>query len=136
LSRLCGSCICKAVKFEISGDLRDIVACHCGQCRKSSGHFTAATATIPENLKLFGSGKLKWYRSSPKAQRGFCSQCGSSLFWKPDSGDRISIYVGSIDGRTGLLLTSHIYTKDKGDYYQIECDVDQYETTGAKLTLG
>ncbi|MDB3912880.1 GFA family protein, partial [Paracoccaceae bacterium] len=39
-----GSCECGAVVFELSGKLRDVVACHCGQCRKTSGHYWAATS--------------------------------------------------------------------------------------------
>jgi len=135
MKKLKGSCICGSVKYEIHGDLRDVIACHCDQCRKSSGHFTAATATKPENLKLLSDKNLIWYRSTPTAQMGFCSHCGSTLFWKPDSGDRISIYVGTIDGQTGLRLTTHIYTEEKGDYYNIEDGVEQFATTGAKLTV-
>jgi hypothetical protein len=115
-----GSCMCGSVQFELEGDLREVIACHCTQCRKSSGHFTAATASHPDHLKLLSSDGLKWYRSSDTAQRGFCSNCGSSLFWKPDHNNHISIFVGAIDGQTELALTSHIYTQEKGGYYSIE----------------
>lgn len=135
MRKLEGSCICGSVTYEIHGDLRDVIACHCKECRKFSGHYTAATATTPENLILLNSDGLKWYRTSSVAQRGFCSHCGSSLFWKPDSGDRISIFVGSIDGRTELSLTSNIYTEEKGDYYSIDDGAEQFATVGAKLTL-
>jgi len=135
MRKLEGSCICGSVTYEIHGDLRDVIACHCKECRKFSGHYIAATATAPENLKLLSSSGLKWYRSSSVAQRGFCSHCGSSLFWKPDSGDRISIFVGTIDGQTKLSLTSNIYTEEKGDYYYIEGGTKHVATTGAKLTL-
>lgn len=127
--------MCQSVKYEIRGDCRDIIACHCNECRKASGHFTAATATRPENLKLIERQGLKWYRSSPIAQRGFCSNCGATLFWKPDSGDRVSIYVGTIDGDTELQLSSHIYVEEMGDYYKIEDGTPQFSKDGATLTL-
>ena len=127
--------MCGSVRYEINGDCREVVACHCNECRKSSGHFTAATATLPENLKIVSGNGLKWYRSSSTAQRGFCANCGSTLFWKPDSGDRISIYAGTIDGPTGLTLGSHIFVEEKGDYYEIENNRAQYATNGADLTV-
>lgn len=136
MKKLAGSCSCGSVQYEAHGEMRDVIACHCTECRKMSGHFTAATAVKPENLELLSSGELKWYRSSPSAQRGFCGQCGSTLFWKPESGDRMSIYVGTIDGATGLSLASHIYVGEKGDYYDVEASALQFEQTGAKLTLG
>ncbi|MDM3871904.1 GFA family protein [Porticoccus sp. W117] len=135
MKTLTGSCMCGDVRYEVTGECREVVACHCVECRKSSGHYTAATATRPENLKLLGDDGLKWYRSSPKAQRGFCQNCGSTLFWKPDSGDRISIFAGSLDGQTGLQMTSHIYSQEKGDYYTIEGDAAQFAIEGAKLVL-
>jgi hypothetical protein len=135
MDKFLGSCTCGSVKYEVHGDLRDIIACHCQECRKMSGHFTAATATIPENLTLLSRNHLKWYRSSSSAERGFCSHCGSALFFKPDSGDRICIFAGTIDGQTGLSLTSHIYVEEKGDYYNIEEGVEKFAKTGPVLAL-
>ena len=135
MKQLSGSCICGSVRYEASGDCRDIIACHCIECRKASGHFTAATSVKPERLKMLESKGLTWYRSSPSAKRGFCRECGSSLFWKPDSGDRISVFVGSVDGPVDLPLTSHIYLVEKGTYYEITDGADEHMTTGAKLTL-
>ena len=112
--------MCGSVSYEVNDDLRDVIACHCTQCRKFSGHFVAATAARPEHLKLLSSDGLKWYRSSNTAQRGFCSNCGSSLFWKPDHNKHISLFAGTLDGQTGLSISSHICTQEKGDYYNIE----------------
>ena len=120
MKNITGSCMCGSVRYEVHGELRDIIACHCSECRKSSGHFTAATATEPEHLTLLSDTELTWYRASPRAQRGFCRQCGSTLFWKPESGTHVSIFAGSIDGPTNLTLASHIYLEEKGDYYNVE----------------
>ena len=51
-----GGCLCRAVRYEVHGPLRDIIACHCMQCRRTSGHFVAATATRPENLVITEDG--------------------------------------------------------------------------------
>jgi hypothetical protein len=127
--------MCGSVQYEARGNPRSVIACHCTECRKSSGHYLAATAVAPQDLILLSENTLKWYRASPAAQRGFCHHCGSTLFWKPDSGDRISIFMGTIDGPTGLSLTSHIYTEEKGDYYVIEDGVEQFAGDGARLSV-
>jgi hypothetical protein len=69
-------------------------------CRRTSRHFAAFTATRPGALVLIESEGLRWYRSSTSARRGFCGTCGSSLFWEPTSGDRVSPY----DEEYGLRL--------------------------------
>ncbi|MGA8259660.1 MAG: GFA family protein [Arenicellales bacterium] len=122
-----GGCLCGAVSYTVNGALRPAVACHCTQCRKTSGHFVAATEAGDEALAIRDpEGVLRWYRSSPSAQRGFCSYCGSSLFWKRDDTDRTSIMAGTLNGDTGLTVQAHIYTADKGDYYTLDNDIPQF----------
>jgi hypothetical protein len=114
-----GSCLCGNVTYEVTGPLRDVVACHCTQCRKQSGHFPAFTNAKNSDFKLTSSEPLKWYRASDFASRGFCGTCGSVLFWKRDGGEEISIAAGSFDGPTGLKLGGHIFCAAAGDYYEI-----------------
>jgi hypothetical protein len=113
-----GSCLCGAVKYEAQ-NLREILGCHCVQCRKQTGHFMMATAAADVDFKLTEDRGLKWYRSSPTARRGFCSECGSVLFWRGDGKDYISITAGSVDGATELKVSGHIYCDFAGDYYKI-----------------
>ncbi len=114
-----GSCLCGAVSYVARGQMRGIVACHCHQCRKQSGHFYAATNIADANLQVSGAEQVKWYQSSPQARRGFCGNCGSALFWKREGSDVTSVLAGSLDGPTGLSVERHIFTDDKGDYYEI-----------------
>lgn len=115
-----GSCLCGAVSYLIEGPLRSSVACHCSQCRKTSGHYWSATQVNAEQITIVGADALTWFRSSPKAERGFCSLCGSSLFWRhDDDGGAVSIGSGTLDGPSGTTETKHIYLADKGDYYRI-----------------
>ena len=114
-----GSCLCGSCAYEISGPLRNVIACHCTQCRKQTGHFMAATNAQLGDFRLVRAESLRWYRASSQAQRGFCSTCGSTLFWQADGSDEISITAGTLDGATGLTIEGHIYCADKGDYYLI-----------------
>ena len=114
-----GSCLCGAVSFEVTGALRPPDACHCSQCRKQSGHFFASTDVSRADLAIDGAENLTWYRSSEKVRRGFCSRCGSALFWDPIKTDRIGIALGAFDRPTGTRLGIHIFVAEKGDYYDI-----------------
>ncbi|MEM9330677.1 MAG: GFA family protein [Pseudomonadota bacterium] len=114
-----GSCNCGGVKWQAEGELRPIIMCHCGQCRKQTGLYYAATNVADEKLSIVEGRTLKWYHSSPNAKRGFCENCGSALFWKNLSDDFTSILVGSIDGPTGLEIGEHIFTDDMPDWYEI-----------------
>ncbi|SRR5258706_2993158 len=114
-----GSCLCGAVTFEVEGELRPPDACHCSQCRKVSGHFWASTDLPESSIRLNGADRVTWFQSSKKVKRGFCSVCGSALFWKPISRDSIAIAMGAFDTPTNTLLEKHIFVADKGDYYDI-----------------
>lgn len=120
-----GSCLCSSVAFTIDGDLSPPSVCHCGQCRKQSGHVWASASTHQDNLRFSASDTLSWYRASDIARRGFCSNCGSFLFWQHNQEDTISISMGALDAPTGLKLSKHIFVADKGDYYDITDDLPQ-----------
>lgn len=114
-----GSCLCGAVRFEVAGELPPPDGCHCTQCRKHSGHFFASTDLSRAAVTIHGADKVTWYRSSQKVRRGFCSICGSSLFWDPIHRDFIAIAMGAFDSPTATRMSKHIFVADKGDYYDI-----------------
>ena len=99
-----GHCLCGAVSYTISGDLRPIMYCHCEQCRRTSGHFVAATACKPSQISFDADVGLEWYRSSPEAKRGFCKSCGSNLFWAPEHHPYWSVFAGALDRPTVDLM--------------------------------
>jgi len=121
-----GGCLCGGVRYRTTGPLQSIVTCHCSQCRRMTGHYAAFTACPREDLHLASTETLAWYESSPGIRRGFCSRCGSSLFWNDERRDEIYILAGTLDNPTGLRLVSHLYAVDKGDYYDIGDGLPQY----------
>ncbi len=121
-----GHCLCGAVRFRTTGRLREVIACHCSQCRRQTGHFYAATNVGDEGLAVEGEDNVTWYRASETARRGFCRTCGSALFWKADGSGYTSILAGAFDQPTGLTIGVHIFCADKGDYYEIADGVPQY----------
>jgi hypothetical protein len=113
-----GGCLCGSITYELHGEQRPVIICHCNQCRKASGHFLAATQVEKKNLTVKG-GTLKWYRSSEIAECGFCSNCGGNLFWRRLDEPYVSICAGTIDGPTGLKIKGQLYPEAAGDYYDI-----------------
>lgn len=114
-----GSCLCRAVTFEVEGDLAPPDACHCTMCRKVSGHYFASTDVPRDRLTVMGEGEVRWYPSSDKVRRGFCGICGSTLFFDPPERDWTSVAMGAFDGPSRTHLHRHIFVADKGDYYDI-----------------
>ena len=131
-----GGCLCGAVRFEVHDHLMDVINCHCSKCRRFHGHMGAYTATNRENLVLKQSDTLKWFHSTtdetPNVHRGFCGNCGSSLFWDPRDKPRISIAAGAIDAPTGLETTGHVWTSQMGDYYEIADALIQHDERFAR----
>ena len=99
---LTGSCECGRVTFSLSGTIPDVELCHCSQCRKTSGHIWASVLVPDEQCKITSDETLKWRRSSDSAQRGFCTDCGSSLFYKHDEENKIAVAAGALETPTGL----------------------------------
>ncbi|WP_413720891.1 GFA family protein [Silicimonas sp. MF1-12-2] len=126
-----GSCLCGAVTYHVTGPLRPVIACHCTQCRKTSGHHVAATSAPRETIEI--AGEVRWYQSSTTARRGFCPVCGSNLFWD-GPGANLAIMAGTLDSPTGLTLKAHIFCADKGDYYEIADGLPQAEAGDPEFT--
>ncbi|UCF30955.1 MAG: GFA family protein [bacterium] len=125
-----GGCLCGSVRYRITGDLRGVVNCHCSKCRRFHGNYAAYVGTKPENLAIIEEGGLKWFRSTadetPNVHRGFCGDCGSSLFWHPRGEDRIAVAAGSLDGPTDLRIIGHVWVSQMADYYGISDDLPKY----------
>ncbi|MDM7255981.1 MAG: GFA family protein [Paracoccus sp. (in: a-proteobacteria)] len=118
--KIAGGCLCGRVRFTGEAVADDLRACHCGQCRRWSGHVWAGVTA-----RLTIEGEPRWFRSSPQAERGFCPVCGSNLFWRKPGHDLLDVAPGAIDPPTGLRLIGHIFIAFKGDYYQISDGLPQ-----------
>lgn len=124
-----GGCLCGAIRFWVTGPMRDVVVCHCGQCRKQHGAPPGYSNAEWVKIELKGESDLAWYQSSDKARRGFCRICGSSLFWERIDSGRVSIAAGALDQPTGLKTVRHIFVADKPDWYEINDGIEQLSGT-------
>ncbi len=122
-----GGCLCGSVRYEVKGLLRNIVNCHCSMCQKLHGNFGPHSKVLKANIKITNDNGLAWYKTSEVARRGFCRECGSSLFWEPFDLDATGIIAGSLDGPTGLKTMGHIFVGEKPDFYEITDEHPQFQ---------
>jgi hypothetical protein len=121
-----GGCLCGAVRYRVGGTMRQIVACHCGQCHRTHGNFAAYSACDRDALSFDEDRGLKWFQSSDKARRGFCGECGASLFWEPTFDSYVAVSAGTLDRSDGLKLVRHIFTGEKPDWYEIKDGLEAF----------
>ena len=123
-----GSCLCGSVAFTIDSELGKADACHCIQCRKWTGHFLPSVECDRDSLQFTQQSGLKWYTSSAKVRRGFCDQCGSSLFFDPLDQQKhswIAVALGTLETPTDAQIGLHIFVAEKGDYYELNDGLPQ-----------
>jgi hypothetical protein len=96
-------------------------------CKKTHGHVAAYTAIAQNDLILTVTRGLKWFASSGQARRGFCRECGASLFWAPTDDDYVAVSAGTLDYcPEGLTTVRHVFAAEAGGYYAIVDDLEQF----------
>lgn len=130
-----GGCLCGQVRYVATGPLREVIYCHCSQCRRQSGLYFAATAVQKAEFALTREDGLRWFASSDFADRGFCGTCGSVLFWRGHSVAHIAILAGSLDDPSGLVAGSHICTEGRPTFYALCDGLPQYAHSSPGLNI-
>lgn len=123
-----GSCLCKAVRFEIEGELAPIQVCHCSQCRKAQGGPFATNIPVDEAAfrLLSGQERLKAFESSPGKRRVFCVDCGSPLYSQSLLVPGVlRVRAGSLDGTLNTRLLGHAYVGSKANWWPLTDDLPQ-----------
>ena len=130
LPPLTGGCLCGGVRYRIDGPRRNIIVCHCENCRRTHGHQAAYTSVAQADLELIEQQTLDWYHDvSPDTWRGFCKRCGSSLFWEPRDGrGKVAVAAGSLDDSRELKTIGHVFVSEAGHYYEIDDGLPQFAT--------
>jgi hypothetical protein len=123
-----GGCDCGGVRYELEGELRPVYNCHCGRCRRITGHHMAATAVHPEQIRFESESTLRWYDPVPTIHYGFCGVCGSTLFWRADAlPEQVSIAAGTLDQPTGLRTVKAWWVAEAGDYFDRAAGVEEFD---------
>lgn len=110
-----GECLCGNVKAVLSAPVNHVEACHCSMClRWCGGPLLAIHA--PEGSTVSGDALIV-YRSSSIAERGFCSCCGSNVFYRFQNGPELMLSAGLFDS-SGFVLSREIFHDRKPAFYQ------------------
>lgn len=95
-----GGCLCGSIRYEVTGEPREVGYCHCRMCQKSLGNLFGVFAIFERSSFQFTKGEPTFYRSSHAKQRSFCPNCGSPLtMWNADKAiqNHVGILVGTLD---------------------------------------
>lgn len=125
-----GSCLCGAVRYEISGPIRSIVYCHCSQCRKAQGSAFAANGIVQTaDFKILtGEDALTAYESTPGQRKYFCKICGSPILSRTASKpEQVRVRIGTLDSDIEERPIAHIFATSKANWEEIGGDLPQYE---------
>lgn len=114
-----GRCLCGAVQVRLDRFNGQIDACHCGMCRRWSGGPAFAIAAGGGDVLITGESHVRSYRSSDWAERAFCAECGTNLYYRlMESGDYY-LWAGLFDDLPGAILTHQIYIDHKPTWYAL-----------------
>ncbi len=110
------SCLCGAVTVSFGADPGPITACHCLQCRKTSGHVPRSFDDPDRRARI--EGEVATFESPGGAIRSFCPTCGTKIAF--DGPTRLlSLEAGLFDALAARGPDVHIFTAFKGDYYDL-----------------
>lgn len=126
-----GGCLCGRVRYEIHGPLEDVVHCHCSMCRQlhAAAFRTRARVRTADWRTVAGAEYIKYYESSAGEYKGFCSECGSSLFTRFDSHpDMLGFPLGTLDTDPRVRAERHVFVGSKAPWFEITDDLPQHET--------
>jgi hypothetical protein len=92
-----GGCQCGAVRYAADKRLDNAHICHCRMCQKAVGGFFAALVGLPDEAMVWTRGSPAVFKSSDQAERGFCSNCGTPLYYRWSGGGHTSVTIASLD---------------------------------------
>ncbi|MFC0267019.1 GFA family protein [Kushneria aurantia] len=119
-----GGCLCGAVRFRARHG-GEVSLCHCSMCRRATGG--PLFAVLCDGEAQFEEGSpVGVYHSSEQGERGFCQQCGSSLYFHHRGENFYAFTAGSFDDQGPMVLTSQIFIDDKPGFYALANDTPRY----------
>ena len=109
-----GSCLCGAVRFEVTEPFDRIGMCHCLSCKKISGGAGTVSGRVRTDAIriLEGEELLTTYQPDEGSAKTFCSRCGTNLFgggW-PES-PVVPVRLPTLDEPFEAQLQAHLFVR-------------------------
>jgi len=124
-----GSCLCRGVRYEISGPLTGALNCHCSLCRKAQGAAFRSRARVSAKDFRWVQGEelVTYFESSPGNLRGFCRVCGSPIINRSDNDQSLyGLALGTLDDDPGVRPKVHVFVGSKAPWFEITDDLPQF----------
>ena len=121
-----GGCQCGAVRYRVTGGLGGFGICHCRMCQRATGNAFAPLVTA-HNVEW--GGEPKRYPSSDIADRGFCADCGTPLFYAPHGLEGVELMVGTLDDPNVVAPRRHTGVESMVEWLHLSDDLPRKETT-------
>lgn len=126
-----GSCLCGAIKVELTGSIDDIIHCHCSLCRKNSGTAYATNGFIntDEFRVIDPHNKLTAFEFKPGKKRHFCSVCASPIYSSnADNPCQLRIRLGILDSDIVERPLSHNFVSSKANWDDLDAPLPRYDS--------
>lgn len=117
-----GGCLCGAVRYRSDGEPINIRACHCRRCQKATGSSFYARVMVPRD-SVEMTGPVGRFDAGTGVVRGFCKECGTSLFTERPAMGGMGLSLGSLDDPNRSKPTQHIWWSAKQEWLNIEDDL-------------
>lgn len=109
-----GGCHCKALRYKVRGELKDVAHCHCSVCRGVTGGLLVSWVTVPCSDFQWLKGEPQRYDSSASCVRYFCSRCGTHVMLTTDlSRETVDFTLTSLDQPEAVKPARHIWTSNR-----------------------
>ena len=110
-----GSCLCGQVRWTLSARPLAINACHCTDCKKTTGA-TNVLMLIARSEDFSSTGETQFYRKRADSGRELdiqrCAKCGTRMFHHNlASNALVFIAAGTLDDPSWAIPTSHIWVE-------------------------
>ena len=120
-----GGCLCGACRYESGAEPINIRACHCRLCQKATGAPLYARVLVPlDTVRM--DGPIGWFHSSAELRRGFCTQCGTTLFSERAAANVIGLTLGSLDEPDRYPPSEHIWTSSQQGWLHFADDLPHH----------
>ena len=115
-----GSCLCGAVQFSLEPPTLWCAHCHCRMCQRAHGAAFVTWVGAAEDRVVIDDSRLMWYHSSDQAERGFCTICGSSLFFRSTRWPgEIHVTRANINGEIDREPEGHAFFDSHVSWFQV-----------------
>lgn len=124
-----GHCLCGKVSIRLHQAKRVVDVCHCAMCRRwGGGPFMGMSG---DSFEISGEDDVTSYPSSNWAERAFCKNCGSNLWYRFTPTDHYSFTAGVFDIRDGIEIEQQIFVDEKPAFYDFSQETPM--KTGAEI---